>query len=176
MIQMKIFKRIETPRLIIRPMKLKDLNSFLDFMLDKDSTRFLMFTDQQKTITGATELFNFVINSYNSDDPIHSYSIVLKNDTYIGSCGLSKIQDLNNVYECYYSLLKNYTNHGYATEAMKSLIEYCFDHLEINEIRAYMHPDNPNSEAVAKRIGMNYDGIKRHPIFGNKGKKYFIKK
>jgi RimJ/RimL family protein N-acetyltransferase len=173
---MKIIKRIETPRLIIRPMRQQDLNSFLDFMLDNDSTCYLMFTEEQKTRKGATELFNFVINSYNSDEPIHSYSIALKDDTYIGSCGLSKILDLNNVYECYYSLLKKYTNKGYATEAMKSLIEYCFDNLEINEIRAYMHPDNPNSEAVAKRIGMNYDGLQKHPVFGNKGKKYVIKK
>ena len=173
---MKLIKKIDTPRLIIRPMEKKDLNSFIEFMLDKESTRYLMFTDEQKTKNGATELFNFVINTYNSDEPIHSYSITLKNDKYIGSCGISKIEGFEKIYECYYCLLKEFTKNGYASEALKSLIKYCFKSHEVNEIRAYMHPDNPYSEAVAKRAGMKYDGIKKHPIFCNKGKKYFINK
>jgi len=173
---MKLIDKIETSRLIIRPMKQKDLNLFLEFMLDTDSTRFLMFTDDQKTKKGATQIFNSVIKSYGSDNPIHSYSITLKNDTYIGSCGISKIEGFEKIYECYYCLLREFTKNGYASEALKSLIDYCFNILELNEIRAYMHPSNPHSEAVAKRVGMTYDGIKKHPIFRNKGKLYYVNK
>ena len=71
---------IETQRLIIRPFEKKDLNSFIAFMLDEESTRFLMFSDDQKTRSGATQLFEMIITSYKTSSPVHSYVIALKDD------------------------------------------------------------------------------------------------
>lgn len=167
---------IKTEKLAIRPFQEKDLDLFLKFMLDENATKYLMFTEEQKTIQGATDLFNFVISSYDSANPIHSYVVVDKEDNFIGSCGFSKLYEDKNVYECYYSILPRYWRQGLGTESTRALIKYCFNKLNIDEIRAYMHPDNPMSEGVAKKIGMNYAGIQKHPQFGNEGKMYFIKK
>ena len=72
--------------------------------------------------------------------------------------------------------MQTHTKKGYATEAMQSLVSYCFNHLPINEIRAYTHPDNKKSQAVAERIGMKYVGIREHPLFKINGKLFVIKK
>ena len=83
---------------------------------------------------------------------------------------------IDHIVECYYSLLPKYTHKGYATEALLALIDFCFKKFNIDEIRAYMHPQNPSSEGVAKRVNMQYLGIKSHPQFKIDGKLYVIKK
>ena len=165
---------IETKRLSIRPFQEKDLDLFLEFMLDENATKYLMFTDEQKTKQGATDLFNFVVNSYNTENPVHSYAIVDKEDNFVGSCGFSPLDETKKMYECYYSILPRYWRQGFATESTKALLEYCFNELGIEEMRAYMHPDNPMSEGVAKKVGMKYVDIETHPQFGNEGKMYSI--
>lgn len=66
---------IQTERLTIRKLKPSDLEAFSLFMLDSESTKFLAFSEEQKTEAGARELFDLVIQSYSSSQPIHSYAI-----------------------------------------------------------------------------------------------------
>lgn len=171
---MKIIKNLKTDRLTIRPFQEKDLKGFLDFMLDKEATKYLMFSKEQKTKKGAAELFNFVISSYDADTPIHSYVVADKNDNFVGSCGFSEIDKDKKIYECYYSILPSMWRNGYATESMKALIQYCFKTLKVKEVRAYMSPENPMSAGVASKNGMTYAGIQKHPLFQNEGKLYVL--
>jgi RimJ/RimL family protein N-acetyltransferase len=78
------------------------------------------------------------------------------------------------VYECYYSLLPRYWGNGYATDATRALVHYCFENYPIDEVRAYMSPENPASAAVAQRVRMTCLGIHEHPLSGNRGKVYSI--
>ncbi|MEB3182336.1 MAG: GNAT family N-acetyltransferase [Nostocaceae cyanobacterium] len=162
-----------TERLIIRPLQKEDLSAYLTFMTDERATRYLMFTEEQKTLEGAKELFDAIIASYDSKKPIFAYAIALKDNKFIGSCGISEIAE-DEICECYYSLLPTYWKQGYATEATKALIKYCFYNSCVREIRAYISPDNADSFQVAKRVGMSYWGTKKHPLFGNEGKMYSL--
>jgi RimJ/RimL family protein N-acetyltransferase len=170
---MKLPDAILTDLLTIRPFHQDDLDRYLSFMTDERVTRHLMFTDEQKTGEGAKHLFTTIMRSYVSENPIFAYAIALKDNSFIGSCGVSVIS-VGDVLECYYSLLPNYWKNGFATEATEALIQYCFRHYPIHEIRAYMSPGNPNSSGVAERVGMAYQGIQKHPVFGNEGKVYSI--
>ena len=172
---MEVIQHLETSRLIIRPFKQKDLDQFIQFMTNSRATKYLMFSDSQKTRKGAVELFNMVLESYGNGETIHSYAIGLKNDQFIGSCGFSLIKKTPLTVEIYYSLLPEYWKKGYATEATRKLIKYCFHHLHVHEINAYMSPQNPDSEGIAINVGMRYEGIKKHPLFQVEGKKYTIK-
>ena len=55
---------IETERLRIRLLERRDLGPFVNFMTDTESTRYLTFGDEQKTETGARELFAAIVGSY----------------------------------------------------------------------------------------------------------------
>ncbi len=170
---MKLPDAILTNRLTIRPFQQDDLDSYLSFMTDERATKHLAFTDEQKTAEGAKDLFATVVESYGSNNPIFAYAIALKDNRFIGSCGISKISD-DDVFECYYSLLPNYWKNGFATEAAQALIRYCFHHYSIREIRAYTSRENPSSSSVAERVGMAYRGIQKHPMFGTRGRVYSI--
>jgi len=172
---MNLPEKIVTERLIIRPFCQQDLEGYLDFMTNEEATRYLNFTAEQKTADGAKALFDFVVASYTSENPIFAYVIALQDNTFIGSCGISEL-DGPEIVECYYSLQPDHWRQGYATEATQALIRHCFEADSIKEVRAYMSPDNPASARVAEKVGMTYLGIQKHPLFENEGKAYAIKK
>jgi len=150
--------RIETDRLVIRPFQPTDLNAFIGFMTNEDATRFLTFDTNQKTTGGAAALFEFVLSSYASEDPVFALAIVDKStDTYLGSVGLSKLQDESAV-EVYYSLLPEYWGWGFATEATAAVLYYAFEELDLDRVVANANEQNPKSFEVAKNVGMRDEG------------------
>lgn len=162
---------LETKRFMIRRFQASDLPRFLDFMLNDESTAFLMFDPQQKTKEGAISLFNTVCEAYESAEPIHSYAIADKEtDRYIGSCGYAPYDD--GVFECYFSINQDETDKGVATEATSALAQELFKQAEI---RAYCHPDNYAAHAVAKKSGFVPMGIQAHQNFGNEGELFIYK-
>lgn len=164
---------ILTERLRIRQFIPEDLPAYLAFMLDAESTKYLAFEAEQKTQAGATELFNFVISSYNKDSVIHAYAIALKDSNqYIGSCGFSPYK--NTIFECYYTINTNYRRQGYGFEAMEALLTALKCSNEITEIRAYSHPENKASLKLAEKLGMEYKGEVIHAHSGLKGLLYIL--
>lgn len=164
-------KAIDSERLTIRPFKEKDREAYLAFMTDAEATRYLMF---QRTEEGAKALLDAVRDSYSTEEPVFAYAIALKeDDAFIGSCGLSEL-DKAERFECYYSLLPSYWGRGYATEATAALLRYCFEHDGVEEVWAFMSPDNPNSAGVAERVGMGNRGLREHPTWGTSGRAYVM--
>ncbi len=52
---------------------------------------------------------------------------------------------------------------GYATEAGAEALRVGFEHLGLEEIYAFVHPDNHRSAAVSERLGMTLEDRVRHP-------------
>ena len=152
---------ITTERLIIRHFETKDLEPFLRFMLDDESTRFLTFDAEQKTKPGATALFEYVLQAYASPEPIHSYAIVEREtDEYVGSCGYAPYEE--GVVECYYCVNAEHRGKGIATEAAKALIQALASSTEFREIRAYCHAENSAAHNVALHSGLTEKGMAQH--------------
>lgn len=171
---MQIPREIRSQRLVVRPFRSCDLRPYLEFMTDPSATRFLMLEPAQKTESGAKALFDYVMQSYATSEPVWALAIADEADVFIGSCGISPIT--GTVFECYYSLLPQHWGKGYATEATCALLDYLFTQTNTTEVRAYMSPSNPNSAGVAQRAGMTDHGIQKHPGFGNEGCMYLITK
>ena len=70
-------------------------------MTDERVTRYLAFTDKQKSDEGARDLFNMVVASYDSESPIFAYAVTLNDGTFVGSCGIMILPE-DGVVECYY--------------------------------------------------------------------------
>jgi ribosomal-protein-alanine N-acetyltransferase len=58
-----------------------------------------------------------------------------------------------------YALAREYWGHGYATEAVRAMIEFGFEHLNLNRIEARAVPANVASTRVMQKAGMKYEGI-----------------
>ncbi|NET66973.1 MAG: GNAT family N-acetyltransferase [Moorea sp. SIO1G6] len=165
---------IKTKRLVIRRFVTKDMPAYLELMLDPESTKYLAFDHEQKTRKGATELFNFVLSSYESDQVIHAYAIALANtDEYVGSCGFSPYQ--GSIVECYYTRNPQHQRQGYGFEAITALLKSLKASPSVTEIRAYSNQDNIASINLAKKLGMDYLGNSVHLQSGLEGVFYRIK-
>lgn len=167
---------IETERLVIRPFEPKDQDAYVAFMTDPEATRYLLFSDEQRTEAGALDLLDAVCASYETDEPIFAYAIARRDDdAFVGSCGMSDLDEAGHL-ECYYSLLPGEWEKGYATEATAGLLAYAFAQPEVEEVWAYMSPENPKAAGVAERVGMTREGMREHPVFGNAGLAYVARR
>jgi ribosomal-protein-alanine N-acetyltransferase len=153
-LQLKIPKILETERLIIRPFGIEDCEAFKAFMLDEKATKYLDFSEDQKTPERAVEIVSEVIASYESSYPIFSLAVIeKKTGQFIGSCGFSPLENEGEV-ECYYTVVRSKWGKGYATEFIRRLMEYGFDELNIERIVAFMRKENPASQKVSEKLGM----------------------
>ena len=149
---------INTARLKIRKFRPSDKNAFISFMLNEKSTKHLNFTEEQKSKEGALTLLQLVIASYSSDNPIFSLAIERKEGhQYIGSLGVAPYGEKDE-YECYYSINEEFTNRGFAKEAMNAILSYASTN-NVKKIFAFCHPDNLASEKLALSIGMKFEGL-----------------
>jgi len=76
---------------------------------------------------------------------------------FIGQAGLFYLgyADEQADVEIAYRLHKAYWSKGYATELVKALIRWGFDHLPVDKLIAITHPDNIASQKVLKKAGLN---------------------
>ncbi len=170
---LKIPDQLTTSRLKLRPFRAEDFPGFLEFMIDREATRHLHFSSEQRNPEGARRLFDGILASYETEEPAFALAIEILDGTYIGSCGLSPIPGEGS-YECYYSLNPPFWGQGFASEALGELIRFAFRNRKVKEVRAYVNPANPRSGLVARRVGMKVLGEEKHPVFGKEGIVYAI--
>ncbi len=66
-----------------------------------------------------------------------------------------------------YDLQKKYWNNGYITEALKLVIKFGFEELEINRIEAEVMPGNIYSEKALNSLGFKREGLLRDWMLWN---------
>lgn len=146
----------ETPRLIIRPLKLCDSEQLSVITADEQT--------MQYSASGAID------NSENTGfitDCIKSYKTtgfgywgIENKDTkaLIGLCGLNRHKIGNSEFlHLNYRLATAFLGKGYATEAVNGLKKYCFDQLNESALYAIIEPQNIDSIHVAKRCGFEFE-------------------
>jgi [ribosomal protein S5]-alanine N-acetyltransferase len=70
-----------------------------------------------------------------------------------GTIGIKDIDYVNNKADIGYWIGKQYQGKGIATECIKLVVNYGFDALKLEEILAYVFPDNNSSIRVLKKNG-----------------------
>lgn len=121
-------------------------------------------------LTDTEKILNAVLEDKDSRDKSHfSWTIRLKsNDEFIGEIGLNLAPARYQKGEVHYSIMPDHWSHGYATEALKGLIDYAFDKMNLHRIEAGVSVENLSSIKVLEKVGMTREGRKRQilPIRG----------
>jgi RimJ/RimL family protein N-acetyltransferase len=95
----------------------------------------------------------------------------LATDTVIGSAGLKDIDNLHRT--CLISVFigeKELWGQGYGAEAMRLLLGYAFDHLNLHSVRLTVFAFNSRAIALYRRLGFKEagrwrDGLRREGRF-----------
>jgi len=79
---------------------------------------------------------------------------------FIGVIGVDIIIN-NHIGSIGYWIGEKYQGNRFTTTACQSLIEYCFNSLEINRIEIRCALENGSSNAIPKKLGFTFEGILR---------------
>ena len=152
---------LETKRLILRPLTLTDAEtaffgwtgdaetnkyvSWLPHRSLKDAVQWLKDVDWEQTAAAPKPRDNYI------------WGFVLKEtDELFGSGGLIW-EESYRLYQVGYGIAKSHWNRGYATEAMKAILAFAAQNLEIRRVAGGHAKENIASAKVIEKLGFIYD-------------------
>lgn len=152
------FHNLETPHLILRDIRMEDIQEYYERLFgDGDVCRYLLF-DPHQDIGESYESIQNILEQYEAGK-FYRWGITEKgDDSLIGIIGLVRIEEETSQCSFAYLLGCDYWNRGYGTEAVKEVIRFAFEELEIRRIVADHMTENPASGAVMRKAGMTHIG------------------
>ncbi len=72
----------------------------------------------------------------------------------VGDVGLAAAEGERGVFKVGYTIAPAFQGRGYATEAIRALVDFAFDELEAETVRAHASAENVPSIRVAEKVGM----------------------
>ncbi len=158
---------LETADLVLRKPAGKDAKDIFRYASDPEVARYVLW-EPHRSISETKSFIRYLRSRIRSGYP-SSWVVVLKETgSVIGTIGFIWCSEENRSAELGYSFSREYWNHGYATQALKSVIDASFTSLPLNRLEAQHDLRNPASGRVMEKCGLRQEGILRNRIV-NKG-------
>jgi len=146
---------IETDRLILRGWKETDYLDLYEFISDDRVAQNAGYKAIKDVEASKNIIKTYIFHN-------QSYAIELKSEKkVIGSIGIDDIamdKEFLHLKQRYieYTINSKYWNNGYATEAVKFLIKYLFEELNLNLVWSSHYDFNMRSKRVLEKSGLEY--------------------
>lgn len=158
---------VETARLRLRRMTLRDAHDIFDYSKDPEVARYVLWT-AHRSVWETKAYIRWVRQQYASGYP-SSWCIVEKaSGRVVGTIGFMSYQPENATVEVGYSLARSHWNQGLMTEALNAVLAQVFTVLKLHRVEAQHFSANPSSGRVMQKCGMTHEGTLRRRIC-NKG-------
>ena len=161
---------IETERLLLRRFTIGDAEAmYKNWACDPDVTKYLTWPTHTGVEVSKAVLESW-ISSY-SQENYYQWAIVPKDygSEPIGSIAAVSMNDDISIVQIGYCIGKAWWHQGITTEALKAVMDFFFDKVEVNRIECRHDPRNPHSGMVMKKCGMKYEGTMRSSDRNNQG-------
>jgi RimJ/RimL family protein N-acetyltransferase len=151
--------RIETPRLILRPPRVEDLDGWSAMMADEPTARFIggvmpraMCWRQLMSMIGSWHALGFAM-----------FSVIEKSSgRWVGRVGPWKPEGWPGN-EIGWAIARECWGRGYAGESAAAAMTWAFEHLPWNDVIHAVAPANTASQRVAQKLGSRNHGPGRLP-------------
>ena len=163
-------QKLETERLILRRYVKEDAEAmYKNWASDPEVTKFLTWQPHASQKVSQRILEDWV-KQYAEETTYH-WAIVLKNngDEPIGNISVVHMREDISMVHIGYCIGRAYWNQGITSEALKAVMDFLFDVVNVNRIEARHDPRNSNSGKVMKKCGMKYEGTLRCSDRNNQG-------
>lgn len=158
------FPVLETERLLLRQLKISDIDDFHEYAKDRDA---FFFTDgfphEYDELQHMISIWN---NEAYSSKQFIRWGIELKSDKKIigGIYLFSPTGDdiAGRRMDMGYEISRKYWNKGYATEAIRAVVECCLKIMELKRVQALIIPENVASIRACEKAGFVNEGTLRN--------------
>jgi ribosomal-protein-alanine N-acetyltransferase len=146
---------LTSPRILIRQFAENEADLLLNMNADERIARFI----PRRTPAETRALFAQMLKDYNSNPQLGRWAMFsLQGNDFVGLCMLIAARPGLSGIEIGYSLNHKYWGQGLATEAVKAVIEYAFNTLNLNAVCAITTADNSASQNVLIKAGFEAKG------------------
>lgn len=163
---MRYFKKLLGDRIYLSPRNIEDYEIFTEWLNDFETTDYIGRSDNICTLTDEKEYLEKNSNKY-------GFSIItLENDRIIGTVSLEKINYTNRTATLGIFIGdKEYRSNGYGTEAIRLILDYGFNYLNLNNINLSLMSFNERALKCYQKCGFKEYGRRRQCKYIN-GKYY----
>lgn len=144
---------LHSKNLILRKFKKSDAEDLLEYASDDETLKYLFWGGVKEF----DEAKNMIIDIYSVEKGF--FAIELKeNKKCIGSIDIN-IDEKNEKASFGYILNKKYWGKGYMSEALSTILMFCFEKLKVNRVEASCFEENFGSRKVMEKCNMKLEGI-----------------
>ncbi|GAA5087562.1 GNAT family protein [Chryseobacterium ginsengisoli] len=146
-----------TERLLLRNITIDDKQAIFDYRSDAEANKFQSWIPE--TLEDVESFIRRNNNEFNQPESWYQVLITDKETkSVIGDIGIHFFGSENLQVELGITLNKFYHGKGYASEALKGIIDFLFNDLNKHRIMASIDPDNIDSLKLMERIGLRKEG------------------
>ena len=157
---MRYFEKISGDRLYLSPMNVEDKEIYTKWMNDKSVTentgsyyRMISLSMEEEWINNKSKGYNFAI-------------VLREGNRLIGNVSLVDVHPVNQTATLGVFIgEKGDRNKGYGKEAIKLLLEYGFNTLNLNNIMLSVYSFNKTAIRTYEKIGFKMIGFRRNAIY-----------
>jgi RimJ/RimL family protein N-acetyltransferase len=142
----------KTDRLNIRPVLTEDKESVFEYRSDSETNKYQGWIP--KNIEDVEVFIGKISNEINVPETWFQFVIIeQESDTLIGDIGVHFMDSENKQVEVGCTLNKDYQGKGYATESLRTIIDYLIQTLNKHRIITSIDPANSDSIRLVERLG-----------------------
>lgn len=164
-------RRFETERLILRRFKLSDVDAVFDnWASDEEVSRYVGWNAHKDKIE-TLQLVSGWIEDYKNKS--YNWAVELK-DTHelIGNISAFNVSKKNSNCEIGYCYGREFWGRGYATEALKAVLDHMLKECEMHIVEAKHYSLNPSSGRVMQKAGMIKEAVLKERRYEEASKTY----
>lgn len=163
-------QQLETKRLILRRYVREDAAAmYQNWASDEAVTKYLTWP-AHTSLEVSERVTEDWVKSY-SDERYYHWAITVKEngDEPVGDIAVVNMKEDISMVHIGYCIGKAWWHQGITSEALKAVMDFMFDIVDVNRIEARHDPRNPNSGKVMEKCGMKYEGTLRSADRNNQG-------
>lgn len=154
--------KLKTKRLIILPISLSDVENIHELHSLPETDQFNTLGIPENIEETKAIVKEWIQKNQNGSSQNFVFKIALaESNEFIGLIALNLGKPKHKIAEIWFKLHKEYWGNGYATEALRIIIEFGFNELQLHRIEAGCAVENKASIRVLEKVGMTKEGRKR---------------
>lgn len=140
-------------------MTLDDADAVFNYASDPEVTRYVLW-DTHRAVRDSEEFLRSAVKGGEAGQQADWGIVEKSSGRFVGACGLLPVPEHSRA-ELGYVLSREYWGRGLMPEAVRAMIRFSFEKLDLNRVEARCIAENTASGRIMEKAGMTYEGTLR---------------